>query len=666
MRTIERKYIEKVNTAFGFEAAKKLTEFKTIPEGFRTAGTKAERDAADWIARTMSEIGLTNVNIESLPADVWEFHGADLTFRSEEGQPATVSAGSFPGLKGTGPEGIAGEIVYVGDGTASCYEGIDVRGKLVFIDTNAYNSHWYSVLFAQAQQRGAAAVIASVTDQGPGTYCDGLITIQNIQGFVDIPAIMLTRESSVMLRHMLQGGAALTGVLRTDIRTQLDGEAHYVYGEIQGKTRDSLIIYSGHYDAYWDGFLDNASSIGSMLTIAKAMVESGYQPDATIVFLANGAEECGKFGTAHDYCVGSTAILKDYPEWVENTKLCVNFELTAYNEVGCFMATASGGFADWIKTILQDSLPEEECRVIPMSISGADHTVFHKAGIPTCMNIATCFGGKDELTASAFDHTQYDNEDRYDAKAFDLVNKAFGVLGIQVDNSPLIKLDYDNYLKGFADLQKLAEAEDDNMAEAGTGLAAEVSRFQSAAQKLTQCCQTDVFDKEKASSINNKLLRINRIFAHDVYKYSAMLELIVGHKQPLDYVEAIDGLIKGLQTGRTDALAALEELDYNYLIRDFDKEVYEKTALQAFDDSYPQQWVEGNTLPFPDLYDVISAIFSKACCGAENYAEEIEQLSDIRQQQYEVLHETLKNESVLIAKATELAEELCREIADNR
>ena len=73
-----------------------------------------------------------------------------------------------------------------------------------------------------------------------------------------------------------------------------------------------------------------------------------------------------------------------------------------------------------------------------------------------------------------------------------------------------------------------------------------------------------------------------------------------------------------------------------------------------------------NTLPFPDLYDVISAIFSKACCGAENYAEEIEQLSDIRQQQYEVLLETLKNESVLIAKATELAEELCREIADNR
>ena len=237
--------------------------------------------------------------------------------------------------------------------------------------------------------------------------------------------------------------------------------------------------------------------------------------------------------------------------------------------------------------------PEEECRVIPMSISGADHMVFHKAGIPTCMNIATCFGGKDELTASAFDHTQYDNEDRYDAKAFDLVNKAFGVLGIQVDNSPLIKPDYDNYLKGFADLQKLAEAEDDNMAEAGTRLAAEVSRFQSAAQKLTQCCQTDVFDKEKASSINNKLLRINRVFAHDVYKYSAMLELIVGHKQPLDYVEAIDGLIKGLQTGRTDALAALEELDYNYLIRDFDKEVYEKTALQAFDDSYPQQWVEG-------------------------------------------------------------------------
>ena len=666
MRVIEREYIEKVNSAFGFETAKKLTEFKTIPEGFRTAGTKAERDAAEWIARTMSEVGLTNVNIESLPADVWEFHGADLTFRNENGQSATMPAGSFPGLKGTEPEGISGEIIYVGDGTASGYEDVDVRDKIVFIDTDAYNSHWYSVLFAQAQERGAAGVIASVTDQGPGTYCDGLITIQNIQGFVDIPAIMLTRESSAMLRHMLQEGATLTGVLRADIRTQLDGEAHYVYGEIQGRNRDSFIIYSGHYDAYWDGFLDNASSIGSMLTIAKAMVESGYQPDATIIFLANGAEECGKFGTAFDYCVGSTAILKDHPEWAENTKLCVNFELTAYNEVRCFMATASGGFADWMETMLQESLPEEKCRVIPMSISGADHTVFHKAGIPTCMNIATCFGGKDELTASAFDHTQYDNEERYDAKAFDLVNKAFGLLGIQVDNSPLLKLDYDNYLKGFADLQKLAETEDDNMAEAGAKLAAEVSRFQATALKLTQCCQADVFDKEKASFFNNKLLRINRLFAHDVYKYSAMLELIVGHKQPLDYVEAIDNLITDLRSGRTDALAALEELDYNYLIRDFDKRVYEKTALQAFDESYPLQWVEGNTLPFPDLYDVISAIFSKACCGAEDFTEEIEQLSDIREMQYEVLHVTLKNELACIVQATGLAEELCREITDNK
>ena len=37
-----KSYLENVNSDYGFKVARKLLEYKTIPEGFRNAGTQAE------------------------------------------------------------------------------------------------------------------------------------------------------------------------------------------------------------------------------------------------------------------------------------------------------------------------------------------------------------------------------------------------------------------------------------------------------------------------------------------------------------------------------------------------------------------------------------------------------------------------------------------------
>ncbi len=76
---------------------------------------------------------------------------------------------------------------------------------------------------------------------------------------------------------------------------------------IPGTTRpDEIYIIGGHYDsfAYGSPFTnapgadDNASGSSAALEFARALIESGYQPEATIKFITFAAEELMLFGDA--------------------------------------------------------------------------------------------------------------------------------------------------------------------------------------------------------------------------------------------------------------------------------------------------------------------------------------------------------------------------------
>jgi len=80
-----------------------------------------------------------------------------------------------------------------------------------------------------------------------------------------------------------------------------------IIATIHGTTRpDEIYIIGGHYDsfAYGSPFTnapgadDNASGSSAALEFARALVESGYQPEATIKFITFAAEELMLFGDA--------------------------------------------------------------------------------------------------------------------------------------------------------------------------------------------------------------------------------------------------------------------------------------------------------------------------------------------------------------------------------
>lgn len=70
-----------------------------------------------------------------------------------------------------------------------------------------------------------------------------------------------------------------------------------------------------------------------MMGIAKAIVESGYQPQKTLVFCAMAAEEWGVVNTRYDWSTGAyNQIFRVHPEWVGKVIADINFELPATDE----------------------------------------------------------------------------------------------------------------------------------------------------------------------------------------------------------------------------------------------------------------------------------------------------------------------------------------------
>ena len=93
------------------------------------------------------------------------------------------------------------------------------------------------------------------------------------------------------------------------IKTSVDSKlirARNVVGVIPGKDTTEIIVIGGHYDHLgihdgwiWNGADDNGSGTVGVMTIAKAFMAAGEQPEKTLVFCAWTGEEKGLLGSRY-------------------------------------------------------------------------------------------------------------------------------------------------------------------------------------------------------------------------------------------------------------------------------------------------------------------------------------------------------------------------------
>lgn len=261
----------------GFDAAIDHLVERLIAAGFVL---ESVADASDRLTYRVEEYPL------STPA--WEPVAATLLI---EGQTVPVlelvtnrnmlATRSFS----TPPDGVTAELIYVGSGSESELNAVDVEGKIVMADGSL------SGLFRSAvQNRGAIGVLAYSL---PG-YLKPQVNKHSIQFrriVMDEKAaswgIALSTDARDKLQAALDRGPVRVTV-KTDVKWTRDAVERTVVADVKGsEVLDERFVFSAHVQE--PGANDNASGVGSQMEMARTAAvliqQRRIDPGRSITFL---------------------------------------------------------------------------------------------------------------------------------------------------------------------------------------------------------------------------------------------------------------------------------------------------------------------------------------------------------------------------------------------
>jgi Iap family predicted aminopeptidase len=382
-KTVDKLFAE----GYPQEIVKYFCSLGTNPDlGFRWAGTTSERAVGERVAAEMRAMGLSNVRLEPVPVDVFEFEKAGVTVGDR-----VMIASTIAGVPPTPDGGIMAPVVYVKGGTAADFDAAgDVAGKLVLVDMRM-SSWWFFWPAFEAAHRKAAGVICTYTTEDSKYYSVSDAALGSFDGQYDFdapPWVYVARRDGDWLKSNLAAGpVTATMILKEKVTFEKDGGVAYnVLGELPGGRGDGqMVIVAAHQDAHFRAGVDDTGALANMLAVAKAMRVSGHRPKSTLVFLATAGEEFGWTNSNYDWLTGAWwAVARAHPDWAGRVRAMINLESMAVK--GAPLGLRSNPeLQPWLKTLVArhpDLVPNGFESLTPVN-SWNDQWPFSAAGIPS-------------------------------------------------------------------------------------------------------------------------------------------------------------------------------------------------------------------------------------------------------------------------------------------
>ena len=232
-------------------------------------GPKAD-EAAHYILRKLHAAGLTEARVERIKVNSPLPEAYEVAV-DVDGRETVLSDSCFPlqWTAGTAPEGIQGELVYVGDGAESNFKIVDVSGKIALIDEK-FMRGWIATAkdaTVIARDKGAIAVFrANLQVDSPqqqkreGTPTD----------LIPIPVFCFSKSGGDVLRHLAVSGTRHTVRVKLEVPHKVY-DAYNVVFELPGNAQlDEVILVGTHYDTgHFTGAVDNNASVALMIKWAE-------------------------------------------------------------------------------------------------------------------------------------------------------------------------------------------------------------------------------------------------------------------------------------------------------------------------------------------------------------------------------------------------------------
>ncbi len=280
-----------------------LQTVRELARFHRVQGTAGYAAAADYVRQKALAAGLSNVAIESFPADgvtryahFRSYPGWKATFATlEEVSPQKRPIAAFPELAVALADysqeaDVTAELVDVGKGIdAMAYAGKDVRGKLVLADGSLPAVHQ-----AACVERGAAGIVSAAPNQVTAWSGDDRDLIR--WGHLDPYqpnnrfAFMVSKRQAEELRARLSAGEKVR--LHAQVRTRMaPGTYDVVVATIPGSDPAAgEVVVTAHLCHESAGANDNASGSAAILEVARGLatairLQTLTRPRRTIRFL---------------------------------------------------------------------------------------------------------------------------------------------------------------------------------------------------------------------------------------------------------------------------------------------------------------------------------------------------------------------------------------------
>lgn len=666
LENAQQAYLEHVDIGYSYDLALGLEDIRSNDAlGYRTAGSQAELDTGDMLKAQMEAIGLQNVTKDAFTLDTWTFEKAELTFTDSTGNPYTAQLGGYQAQFVTdGAESFT--IIDGGQGTEADLCELDVAGKLVLIDINQRENWWINYPAYEASLRGAAAVIA-VQDGGYAEVSDDALNAQDICGPADAPAFSMSRTDANALRAAMGENNEITVTLDAVSRVGFDGTSYNIVGMIPGTDPDAMILMSAHYDSYFAGFQDDNAAIALMFGIAKGIIDSGYQPEKTLVFCAMAAEEWGVSDTRYDWSTGAyNQIFRVHPEWVGKVIADINFELPAMNEGDTDQIRTSYELKTFVEDF-RETVPAVEgvfpqgIEVIVPTQTWSDDFSLSIAGVPS--SVTALRGG----FAQTHYHSQFDNRDTYSEEAFLFHHNLYGMLMLAYDRCAVSPLDFSTRLEA------LREAMDDTVltAEQVSALNGALTDAEKAASDAWTAVSDinsryrealDNGDTAAADALLQQSREMNAAvlaafkFAEDAFVRLTWEDVsIFPHEHSQNNLIALNAALEALEAG--DSAAAVDEylyaVDNNWYAYDWSRETFDHFTNYVLNQSADRlMWGAGRVQGHEDLFDVIRSLLGKYGDTAADYTEELARLEAAIETQTAMLAQQIDHEVQSLAELT--------------
>jgi Iap family predicted aminopeptidase len=496
MEEARRLFREHFDAHYMLTLADQLSSIGLSPMGFRPAGTAAAHQAAELVLAEMERIGLKRVHKEGFEVFAWGFKGAELSIL--DGPKMVIKASSFPPAPGTTESGLTAELVDVGNGTAADYLGKDVKGKIAFVRLDMNKIPWYGVAAYEAELHGAAAIVLynlnGYAQHGSGKA----ITTHDGQARPTIPIIHISRNDGEQLTAILEERGPVRAKLCSYVDIDTQGKGYNLLGEIGGRRYpERFIIVQAHYDAWFKGYWDNAIGVGGILAIAKALIDSGYEPAHTLIFAATDAEEFGLPDTRFDWLLGAQRMIESHPLWLGNTTCALNIDTLA---AGGAKGFGYGGPLEMLPFLEDETATYHPCHfakerveIKELVTDWTETYSYAYFGIP-CIQPFIDAETKLRLRETIY-HTQFDDHLCLDEEGSAEIASLFGELLISLDQRLLVPYGFTGRSKSL--LTSLNTTGDDR-----PGLGTEIERARRAIQRF----------EEKAVRTDQLIKRANELW----------------------------------------------------------------------------------------------------------------------------------------------------------